>query len=273
MRFSTDGVNFGAWQPFAASAPFTLPSGDGTKTVFVQFRNGAGAISATQSDSIVLDTAPPTSVAVAPLATFQKSTAFTVHWSATDSGSGVKNFDVQQRIATPTSGFGPWTTILSATTATSHVITGTPGDTRQYRVRARDNAGNVSAFSAAKSTAVPVDDPSLAVTSGSWTRLTGQTGTYRTTISRSNAVGDMLATGSVTAQRIAVLVTKASGYGTIQIRWNGTLKATVSLNNASTLKKQYIVLTAFASPQTGNLTIRHSAGGRVDIDGVALRRN
>ncbi|HEY8745862.1 MAG TPA: hypothetical protein VIU62_22470, partial [Chloroflexota bacterium] len=54
MRFSNDGVTFGAWQPFSATAAYTLPSGNGVKTVYAQFRNGAGVVSATVSHSITL---------------------------------------------------------------------------------------------------------------------------------------------------------------------------------------------------------------------------
>ena len=46
MRFSSDGTTYGAWVPFDATAPFTLPSGDGSKTVFVEYtersRGGLG---------------------------------------------------------------------------------------------------------------------------------------------------------------------------------------------------------------------------------------
>jgi hypothetical protein len=52
MRFSDDGTTFGAWVPFASSQPYTLPAGIGTHTVFVQYRNGAGGVSATFSHAI-----------------------------------------------------------------------------------------------------------------------------------------------------------------------------------------------------------------------------
>ena len=63
MHFSTDGFNFGPFQPFTRSVSLGLPSGEGSKTLFVQFRNGAGAVSATARASITLDTTPPTTVA------------------------------------------------------------------------------------------------------------------------------------------------------------------------------------------------------------------
>jgi len=63
MAFSTDGVNFGPWQAYAGSAPFTLPAGDSAKTAYVEYRNGAGAISTAASASITLDTVAPQTVA------------------------------------------------------------------------------------------------------------------------------------------------------------------------------------------------------------------
>ena len=45
---------------YSASIPHTLSSGDGTKTVCAQYRDGAGNQSATSTDTIVLDTVKPT---------------------------------------------------------------------------------------------------------------------------------------------------------------------------------------------------------------------
>ncbi|MDI6843109.1 MAG: cell wall-binding repeat-containing protein [Anaerosomatales bacterium] len=55
MRFSTDGgATWGDWQPYAASATVTLPSGDGTKTVTAQYRDAAGNV-LELSDDIALE--------------------------------------------------------------------------------------------------------------------------------------------------------------------------------------------------------------------------
>src|SRR5437764_1235710 len=93
MRFSSDGTTFGAWVPFAAASPFTLPSGDGSKTVFVQYRNGAGAISATASDSITLDTTKPT-IPMSPAPSFKDdqlgatAVPLLITWSEADARRG-----------------------------------------------------------------------------------------------------------------------------------------------------------------------------------------
>jgi hypothetical protein len=62
MRFSSDGSTWTAFVAYAATVAFTLPAGDGTKTVYVQVVDAAG--NTTQlSDTITLTTAtttPPT---------------------------------------------------------------------------------------------------------------------------------------------------------------------------------------------------------------------
>ena len=60
MRFSSDGTTWDEWEDFSASKPWTLAAGDGEKTVYVQFRDALGNTSISFSDTIVLDTVPPT---------------------------------------------------------------------------------------------------------------------------------------------------------------------------------------------------------------------
>ncbi|MFQ5979663.1 MAG: PKD domain-containing protein [Candidatus Heimdallarchaeota archaeon] len=55
MRFSNSGSSWTAWESFASSKSWTIPSGDGLKSVFVQVKDPAGNIAET-SDDILLDT-------------------------------------------------------------------------------------------------------------------------------------------------------------------------------------------------------------------------
>jgi hypothetical protein len=66
MAFSVNGGAFGAFRPFASTATVTAPSGEGVKTVSVEYRNGAGAVGPAASDTIYLVTSPPTVTAVSP---------------------------------------------------------------------------------------------------------------------------------------------------------------------------------------------------------------
>jgi hypothetical protein len=52
MQLSLDGGNnFGDWEPYVASKKVTLPSGDGTKTVQVKFRDLTGNVSPTAASA------------------------------------------------------------------------------------------------------------------------------------------------------------------------------------------------------------------------------
>ena len=94
MRFSTDGVSYGAWTTYSSSASVTLPAGDGAKHVYVEVENAAGTISPAAADTIVLDQTPPT-VTRAPTPSIRlvslspAGAGITMAWTATDATSGV----------------------------------------------------------------------------------------------------------------------------------------------------------------------------------------
>ncbi|HXG47900.1 MAG TPA: Calx-beta domain-containing protein, partial [Methylomirabilota bacterium] len=59
MRFSnTNNQSWGPWGPFATNATWSLDAGVGTRTVFAQFRDRSGNVSALTNDTIELDTTP-----------------------------------------------------------------------------------------------------------------------------------------------------------------------------------------------------------------------
>ncbi len=59
MRFSNDGSSWSNWEQYATTKTWSLPSGDGQKTVYVQFIDNAG-LTSTRSCTITLDTPKPT---------------------------------------------------------------------------------------------------------------------------------------------------------------------------------------------------------------------
>lgn len=59
MQFSNDGATWSAPEAYATTKTWTLASGDGTKTAYVKYKDGAGNWSAAYSDGITLDTTPP----------------------------------------------------------------------------------------------------------------------------------------------------------------------------------------------------------------------
>lgn len=62
MRFSNENGPFSNWEPYATNKAWVLSAGDGVKTVNVQFRDIVENVSATASDTITLDTTPPSNV-------------------------------------------------------------------------------------------------------------------------------------------------------------------------------------------------------------------
>jgi hypothetical protein len=146
MRFSNDGSTWSGWEAYAASKAWTIPGGDGTKTVYVQYMNNAEMSSSSISDTIILDTSPPSSSAFSPAT----STAhfFLVTWSGMDNLSGITYYDIEYKVGSG----GVWTSWIAATSATSAVfgptnpVVVTVGQTYYFRVRANDQAGNSEIF-------------------------------------------------------------------------------------------------------------------------------
>jgi hypothetical protein len=90
MRFSNDGATWSAWEPLAATRAYTLPNGDGHKTVRVQFLDKANNRSVVYSDYILLDTTPPTGSIVinnGALTTTMRDIMLNLTWA--DAGAGV----------------------------------------------------------------------------------------------------------------------------------------------------------------------------------------
>ncbi len=126
MRLRNQGAAWNAWQPYAASVYWRLPSGDGTKTVEAQYRNSLGQ-TLIVSDSILLDTAAPTTTDDAPAG--WQTAGLTVHLTPSDgSGSGVAF--TQYKLDGATS----WSTGTSVAVSTD--------GTHTIRYRSTDAAGN-----------------------------------------------------------------------------------------------------------------------------------
>ena len=83
------------WIAYSSTSAFTLSTGDGTKTVYAKFRNGAGNESASSSDTIILDTTGPGAVTlIAPeSASYTNNKRPSFSWKAvTTSLSGIDHY-------------------------------------------------------------------------------------------------------------------------------------------------------------------------------------
>jgi chitodextrinase len=152
MRFSNSTTGFSAAEAYATSKTWTLSSGTGTKTVYVQFRDVVGNWSGSFTDTIVIDTTTPTISAVA--ASGVTSGSATITWTTSEPATSQVEYG-------PTKNYGTLTPIDSnLVTAHSVTLTGlNPLTTYNYRVRSADAAGNerVGSNATFKTTAVPPD--------------------------------------------------------------------------------------------------------------------
>jgi GH25 family lysozyme M1 (1,4-beta-N-acetylmuramidase) len=241
--------------------------------VVVTAHNSAGSASARSTPTaVVADTTAPTIPSFSkPADLFQKQVRFTVAWSATDTGTGVAGYDIRYRSASYNGGFGAETPFRTGTSATSAVFSGSPGKSYCFSSRARDRAGNLSAWSAETCTALPVDDRTLTA-SGAWLRRTSG-GYYRRTYSAAARAGAALLITGVQARRLALLATRCPTCGRVQVFWNGTLLKQLSLTAPALEKKELVPLGVFLSLQEGTIRIRVSSSGRpVRIDGLGVGR-
>jgi photosystem II stability/assembly factor-like uncharacterized protein len=102
------------------------------------------------------DSTPPVATTVIhPLYKNSPFRDFTVVMSGTDTQSGVASFDLQRRDGAS----GTWEDAATNTTTLKYPYAGVEGHTYYFQVRARDNAGNLSAWQGASQYTVPPAQP------------------------------------------------------------------------------------------------------------------
>jgi hypothetical protein len=207
--------------------------------------------------------APGAGTITAPTLAYQKSTVFTVAWSAREASS----FDVRYRAAPWNGGFGGFSPLREDTSERSTSFTGAEGSTYCFSARAH----GVLSWGPERCTSVPRDDVDLAATSA-WSRRTGA-GYYLGTYSNATRRGASLTLTNVQATGLALVVTKGPGHGTVGVSWNGSLLKKVSLAARVLRKKQVIPIASFTTARTGTVRIFVSSTARpVRVEGLGVRR-
>ena len=118
---------------------FVLSVGDGTKTIYLWTKDVLDNLTPTATTAtIALDATAPASQ-ISSLNNPMSSLVFTVSWSGSDAGSGVKTYDIQYRDGLA----GVWQDWQMATTAVSADFTGTEEHAYYFRSRAIDNLDNI----------------------------------------------------------------------------------------------------------------------------------
>jgi hypothetical protein len=135
MRFSNTGSSYSTAEAFTISKTWSLTTGQGTKTVYVQFKDELGNWSPAFTDTISYDTTQPTisSVAVSGIT----NNSATISWITNEPATSQVEYG-------NTTAYGSLTA-LDTNLLTSHsmVLTGlTPSKLYNFRVKSTDAAGN-----------------------------------------------------------------------------------------------------------------------------------
>lgn len=203
--------------------------------------------------------AAPSPVTVAPRVTFS--------WSASDP-SGIDGYDVQRATAIAPKAPSSFTNWALAPTATTGVHTLTAGERVCVRVRARDRAANVGAWSSPRCTTAPRDDRSLRRSTG-WTSSSNAKA-YRATISTSKVLGSKLTASGITASALVVLVSKAPGAGTVGVYVGTKRVALISLAATKLAWAVPVKVAAIARNAVITLKVEKTGTRGVTIDGLGL---
>jgi hypothetical protein len=196
---------------------------------------------------------------------FQTARALNVGWSGSDGGSGIGWFDTRVRQASSRSTrFGAFRPFRDHAHFTSARFGGEPGGTACFSSRARDIAGNVSAYESEQCTATPLDDR-VFHPNGRWRRVR-RSGFYNGTLLQSSTPGSTLTSPTIAGSRLALLVSAGRHGGTLTVRWHGHTK-TIHLHAPRT-GRRLVSLRAFTG--TGRLVIRVIGHGTTIVDGLGV---
>jgi hypothetical protein len=192
-----------------------------------------------------------------------------VSWApATDPSTGIAGYELQVSVDS-----GTWTA-AAATSGTVRTVARTHsfGHLYQYRLRARDAAGNWSgwAYGPTFLGGLIQDRSSAVVYRGTWRRATsaaasGGTVTYAT------AAG-ALARTTFTGRAVAIVAPVGPTRGSAVIYIDGTYRGTLSFRTRSGLSRDIVYAAAFPTLATHTIELRLVGNGRVDLDAFAILR-
>lgn len=214
------------------------------------------------------DMAGPASKMNAPKNAFVTSNKIPLTWSATDRFSQVGSVDVLSWTAQYGANFESASVVLDNTTTGKGSFTAEPGNTYCFFARGLDTLGNMGPDSGFRCTTTPVDDRTP-TTTGNWTDGTGKA-FYEKTFRSTTQKGATLRLEGVMLSKLALVVAKGPGNGSVAVFFKGDKVASFSLASKSQKFKQVLkVKQQFDLPKTGDVVVKvTSAGKPVRIDGI-----
>jgi len=215
-------------------------------------------------------TAQPPSTAARARATLGDTVLpTTIGWApAIDASSPIDAYEVQKSVSG-----GAWTA-AGETSGDVRTVAGsqTFGQGVQYRVRARDLAGNWSAWApGASTTSVVIQDRASAVSySGTWHKYVYANASGGTTTWATSAGARARTTFS--GRGVAMVAPVGTTRGSAKIYIDGAYKATISFKASSGKSRVLMYATTFSTLGTHTIDVRLVGDGRVDLDAFVILR-
>jgi hypothetical protein len=234
----------------------------GRYDIGVQATNQGRTTTTTVSVEVVQDVptaGAPTASLLSGVKMGQTALTVRVAWpAATDPTSAIAGYEVEA-----SENGGPWMSTVARSAAQRDAAYTVKFDIPyQFRVRARDQAGNWSPWvvSTAPTRIHPVDDRSLSITrSGYWLRRASATA-WRTTVTGSSRAGATL-TMTFTGRGIAVVGPKNPHRGKAKVYIDGAFYGTINMRSTAWTSRQVAFTWAFAAGGTHRITLRVVGGG------------
>jgi hypothetical protein len=218
------------------------------------------------------DTTAPTPAALPFPSPVTLAASVPLRYTASDSGSGVASYDVRYTTSSATSGFTPWVLPASWQHVTSTQLGSpylAPGRALCFSVRARDVAGNTSAWAPSRCVSRAYDDRVLTPSAG-WSRLWQQS-LYGGSALQTAGYGVTASTGTVTVRRIAVLAATCPTCGSVAVYSGGQLVGSLSLVSSTSVRR--VLSLPMTELRTGVVTLRSATSGKpVLVDALVLSR-
>ena len=233
---------------------------------------GIGPAGPIVAPTVVVDKTAPTAITPKPSlrtgialesASATQRLLVRIYWSGSDADSGIASYDVQRSYDG-----AAYTTIASAITSPSLNVTMNIGHTYKFRVRSRDRAGNIGAWTTAYSwgTTLAQNTSSSIVYGGSWSTTSAASasgGSYR-----SSSSAGATATLAFSGRAIGLVTTLLPTGGAVQVWVDGALAATIDTHADSTVYRQVVFNRNWSS--YGAHTIKLVVVGTAGHPAVAL---
>ena len=235
------------------------------------------------TSTLCSDTTPPSRTAPNPgfrVGTTVRTSGGTVPvrntWSVSDAASGIKHSVLERKTNGGSYGLAASSTHPSSPSVSSYL---TPSDTwlRTHRVRATDNAGNVSTDAAGATFRIRVFEdnvtaPDLTYTGTGWKTSTDTTNYSGGTVRRASTAGNSV-TLSQNGHDLAIVATRGPHKGKFQVYVDGTAGAVVDLYSATTAYRQVVWQIGYSSAASHTVELRvlgqknsSSSSTSVDVD-------